>query len=435
MPVDPSGVTTDDHGEGGGGGEQRPEEPIPGSGGPVADPRAGLPPIAGTGPSDGNGSNGHDEAGLPPTGGPDVTDRPGAGIGGSDPAAAGTAARPQEWATAADREVGGSDPAAAGTAARPQEWATAADRGVGGSEQRHGDVSPGESPSPWSTFTPVPTSPTPPATEGAPAAAPPSATTPAAAIDPEVDPNGTEPAGAGAREAGPARRLAARVRPRRAPKRKARRGLRVRQRLWSIDPWSVFKLSVLFYICVCLIVVVAGTLLWNVGRSVGTIDDVENFITRMGAYGTCTLKAEVPAGTPFEQDDDCADDEVLVGGYKFDDGTIFRVAAIGGGILVVAGSIGNVLMVVLLNLLNELTGGLRYTVVKEPIPRQAAGRQRGARLPGARGVPGRSDGPRHAAKHRAPAMPSMDDDGDRDDRNEPIRVPAVEGSTDRGTQS
>ena len=411
MPVDPSGVTTDDHGEGGGGAEQRPEEPIPGRGGPVADPRAGLPPIAGAGPSsDGNGSNGHDEAGLPPTGGPDVTDRSGAGMGGSDPAATGTAARPQQWATAADREVEGS-------------------------EQRHSDVPPGESSSPWSTFTPVPSSPAPAVTEDAPSGAPPSAATaPAPAIDPEVDPNGTEPADAGAHEAGPARRLAARVRPRRAPKRKARRGLRVRQRLWSIDPWSVFKLSVLFYICVCLIVVVAGTLLWNVGRSVGTIDDVENFVTRMGAYGTCTLKAEVPAGTPFEQDDDCAGDEVLVGGYRFDDGTIFRVAAIGGGILVVAGSIGNVLMVVLLNLLNELTGGLRYTVVKEPIPRQPAGRQRGAPPPGARAIPGRSDGPRHAAKHRAPAMPSMDDDGDGDDRNEPIRVPAVEGSTDRGTQ-
>jgi Transmembrane domain of unknown function (DUF3566) len=434
MPVDPSGVTTDDHGEGEGGAEQRPEEPIPGSGGPVADPRAGLPPIAGAAPSDGNGSNGHDEAGLPPTGGTDVTDRPGGGIGGSDPAAAGTAAR-QEWATAADREVGGSGPGAAGTAARPQEWATAADREVGGSEQRHSDVSPGEPPSPWSTFTPVPSSPTPAATEDAPYGAPPSAATAPAAIDPEVDPNGAEPRSAGAHEAGRARRLAARVRPRRAPKRKARRGLRVRQRLWSIDPWSVFKLSVLFYICVCLIVVVAGTLLWNVGRSAGTIDDVENFITRMGAYGTCTLKAEVPAGTPFEQDDDCADDEVLVGGYKFDDGTIFRVAAIGGGILVVAGSIGNVLMVVLLNLLNELTGGLRYAVVKEPIPRQAAGRQRGVRPPGARGAAGRSDGPRHAAKHRLPATPSMDDDGDGDDRDDPIRVPAVEGSTDRGTQS
>jgi hypothetical protein len=411
MPVDPSGVTIDDHGEGGDGAEQRPEEQTPRSG-PVADARAGLPPVAGPGPSDGNSSNGHDEAGLPPTGGPDVTDRSGGGTTGSEPTVAAT------------------DP-------RPQEWPAVADRAVEASEQRDGDVPSGEAPSLWSTFTPAAPSPATAPTEVAPAGtatAPIPAPAPAPAIGPEVDPGGTEPNGGGAHKAGAARRLAARVRPRRAPKPKARRGLRVRQRLWSIDPWSVFKLSVLFYICVCLIVVVAGTLLWNVGRSAGTIDDVENFITRMGAYGTCTLKAEVPAGTPFEQDDDCADDEVLVGGYKFDDGTIFRAAAIGGGILVVAGSIGNVLMVVLLNLLNELTGGLRYAVVKEPIPRQAAGRQRGVRPPGARGAAGRPDGPRHAAKHRAPAMPSVDDDGDGADGDKPIRVPAVEGSTDRGTQ-
>ena len=47
---------------------------------------------------------------------------------------------------------------------------------------------------------------------------------------------------------------------------------------------------------------------------------------------------------------------MLVGGFALDDGTLFRAAAIGGGILVVAGSIGNVLLTVLLNLLNELTG-------------------------------------------------------------------------------
>jgi Transmembrane domain of unknown function (DUF3566) len=407
MPVDPSGVTTDDHGEGEGGAEQRPEEPIPGSG-PVADPDAGLPPVAGAGGSDGYGSNGHDEAGLPSTGGADVT--------------------------GSDGRVTGSQPGMAAADARPEEWPTVADREVAGGRQGDGDGLSAEASSPWSTFTPAA-----PATEetaGAPADGPASAaiTTPSPAIGAEVDPNGTEPRGAGAHKARGARRLAARVRPRRAPKPKARRGLRVRQRLWSIDPWSVFKLSVLFYICVCLIVVVAGTLLWNVGRSAGTIDDVENFVTRMGAYGTCTLKAEVPAGTPFEQDDDCADDEVLVGGYKFDDGTIFRVAAIGGGILVVAGSIGNVLMVVLLNLLNELTGGLRYTVVKEPIPRQPTGRQRGGRAPGARAAAGRTDGPRHAAKHRAPATSPVGDDGDGDEHDEPVRVPVVEGSTDRGTQ-
>jgi Transmembrane domain of unknown function (DUF3566) len=363
MPVDPSGVTTDDHGQGGGGGEQQPEEPITGSE-PVSDPRAGLPPVAGSGGVAGNGSNGHDEAGLPPAGGAGVTDR-------------------------LDGEVRGSASGVADTDERRKEWATPTD----------------------SELEPPP------------------------AIDPGVDPNGAEPPGGGAAEADAAGGRAAGVRPRRARKRKGRRGLRLRQRLWSIDPWSVFKLSALFYICVCLIVVVAGTLLWNVGRSVGTIDDIEGFVTRMGAYGTCTLKAEVPAGTEFENDDDCADGDVLVGGYKFDDGTLFRVAAIGGGILVVAGSIGNVLMVVLLNLLNELTGGLRYTIVKEPIPGPPGARQRGLRPGGARAVDGRPDSPRHAARHRAPAVPPPDDVGGDGDGGEPIRVPTVEGSTDRDTQS
>ncbi len=152
--------------------------------------------------------------------------------------------------------------------------------------------------------------------------------------------------------------------------RASKRGLRVNQRLWSIDPWSVFKVSALFYLCLGLIVLVAGTLLYNAGRSVGTIDQAESFVTRMGAYGECTPKAEVGEGVEFEEDEDkCEDGEVLVGGFTLDDGTLFRAAAIGGTVLVVAGSIGNVLLIVLLNLLNELTGGLRHTVIKEPVAR------------------------------------------------------------------
>jgi Transmembrane domain of unknown function (DUF3566) len=151
--------------------------------------------------------------------------------------------------------------------------------------------------------------------------------------------------------------------------RASRRGLRVNQRLWSIDPWSVFKISALFYLSLGLIILVAGTLLYNAGRSVGTVDQVESFVTRMGAYGTCTAKADLPAGTAFEEDDDCAEGQVLVGGFKIDDGTLFKAAAIGTAILVTAGSIGNVLLTVLINLLNELTGGLRHTIVKEPVRR------------------------------------------------------------------
>ncbi|HET6950235.1 MAG TPA: DUF3566 domain-containing protein, partial [Acidimicrobiales bacterium] len=151
--------------------------------------------------------------------------------------------------------------------------------------------------------------------------------------------------------------------------RASRRGLRVNQRLWSIDPWSVLKLSVLFYLCIFLIVLVAGTLLYNAGRRVGTVDQVEAFVTRMGAYGTCTAKAELPKGTEFEEDEDCGDGEVLVGGFAIDDGILFKAAAVGGGILVIAGTINNVLLTVLVNLLNEVTGGLRHTVIREPVPR------------------------------------------------------------------
>src|SRR5690606_5256938 len=191
----------------------------------------------------------------------------------------------------------------------------------------------------------------------------------------------------------PARRRAVRGRARHLRARRARRadrrGLRVTQRLWSIDVWSVFKISALFYLCLALIVLVAGTLLYNAGRRIGTIDQFESFVSRMAAYGECVPQTEVPEGTAFEEDDDCGEGEVLVGGFEIDDGTLFRVAAVGGGILVVAGSIGNVLLIVLLNLLTELTGGLRHTVVREPV-----GRRRGdgrPRAPGD-GGPGRDAG-------------------------------------------
>jgi Transmembrane domain of unknown function (DUF3566) len=151
--------------------------------------------------------------------------------------------------------------------------------------------------------------------------------------------------------------------------RAARRGLRVDQRLWHINLWSVFKLSALFYLCLGLVLLVAGTLLYNAGREVGTIDQFESFITRMGAYGDCVPTAEVPAGTEFEEDESCDEGTVLVGGFVLDDGTLFRVAAIGGAVLVVGGAIGNVLLTILVNLLNEVTGGLRHTIIREPVLR------------------------------------------------------------------
>src|SRR5690606_2732355 len=192
---------------------------------------------------------------------------------------------------------------------------------------------------------------------------------------------------------GRARRAAARHLSRRR-ERASRRGLRVDQRLWTIDPWSVFKVSALFYLCLGLVIVVAGTLLYNAGRSVGTIDQLESFVTRIGAYGECVPQTEGPEGTEFREDRArCAEGEVLVGGFALADGTLFRAGAGVVAVLVVTGAIGNVLLVVLLNLLNELTGGLRHTVVKEPVSRSGRGGQAGAGGRAARPVRHRSGSP------------------------------------------
>ncbi|MFP3899491.1 MAG: DUF3566 domain-containing protein [Acidimicrobiia bacterium] len=210
------------------------------------------------------------------------------------------------------------------------------------------------------------------------------ATAPAEAIDEtliaEIAPQATVPYG-GAAPAGPptleqppVASAPATRRARAGERRPAQqRGLRITQRLLTVSPWSVFKVAVLFYLCTFLVVLVAGTILWNIGRSAGAIDSIEGFITRLGAYGSCVEESDVPEDVAFETDQECPAGEVLVGGFEIDDGVLWRAAAIGGGVLVVAGSIGTVLMVVLLNLLNEVTGGVRHTVVAEPAGRSRRG--------------------------------------------------------------
>jgi hypothetical protein len=140
----------------------------------------------------------------------------------------------------------------------------------------------------------------------------------------------------------------------------------VGHRLRHIGPWSVLKVASLFFFCLFLTFVVAIVLLWNVGRSTETIDQFEGFVTRLGAYGTCTPEGELEPGTAFERDDDCPDGEVLIDGFKLQDGTLFRVVFFGGVIIVVGGTVGTVLLTVLFNLLNDVTGGIRYTTIREP---------------------------------------------------------------------
>jgi hypothetical protein len=103
-----------------------------------------------------------------------------------------------------------------------------------------------------------------------------------------------------------------------------------------VDPWAVLKLSLLFYLSACVVLLVAGVLLWSAAASVGVIDNVENFIAEIG----------------FDN-------------FRFLPGQILRAAGLGGLVLVVAGSCANVLMTVLYNLIADVVGGLKITLVED----------------------------------------------------------------------
>jgi len=119
------------------------------------------------------------------------------------------------------------------------------------------------------------------------------------------------------------------------------RARRVRRLVRHVEPWSVLKISLIFYFCLWGIGLIAGVILWSLAVGSGTIDNVENFIQKLFALDSFAFNAD----------------------------QIFRASAIGGLVLVVAGAGFTVLMAVLFNLISDVTGGIRITVVEEETAR------------------------------------------------------------------
>ncbi len=126
------------------------------------------------------------------------------------------------------------------------------------------------------------------------------------------------------------------------------RARRVRRLVRHIEPWSVLKMSIIFYFCLWVILLMAGVILWRFAVTAGTVDNVENFIKELFALET----------------------------FTFNPDQIFRVSALGGLVMVVAGSGFTVLMAVLFNLISDLIGGVRMTVVEEETARPRPKRTR-----------------------------------------------------------
>ncbi len=125
-----------------------------------------------------------------------------------------------------------------------------------------------------------------------------------------------------------------------APRRRVR-ARRVQRIVRRVDAWSVMKVSFVFFIVMYLVLLVAGVLLWAFAVGTGTIDNVENFIEQLFALDS----------------------------FSFVGAQILRASIIGGGLLVIAGTFTTTVLAVLFNLISDLVGGVRFTVVEEQVLR------------------------------------------------------------------
>ena len=125
--------------------------------------------------------------------------------------------------------------------------------------------------------------------------------------------------------------------PLRAPGRRPR-VRRVTRVLRHVDPWSTFKIALLFSAVGYVVALTSGVLLWRVADSTGTLANIERWFTQFG-WETFELKGS----------------------------EVFHNAWIIGLFGVVAATGGAVLLATLFNLVSDIVGGIRVTVLEEEV--------------------------------------------------------------------
>ena len=113
---------------------------------------------------------------------------------------------------------------------------------------------------------------------------------------------------------------------------------RVTRVVHDIDPWSVFKIGLIFHFVIYLITLVALVLLWSVASATGTIDNIQQFMKSFG----------------WES-------------FQFKGGQLFVNVTILGLLGVVLGTALWVLAATIFNLITDLVGGIRVTVLEEEV--------------------------------------------------------------------
>jgi len=113
---------------------------------------------------------------------------------------------------------------------------------------------------------------------------------------------------------------------------------RVTRVVRHVDPWSVFKVALCFSLVLYGVCLTAGVLLWNVAYTTGTIDNVQRFFESFG-WDT----------------------------FRFNGGELYHNAWIAGLFCAIGLTGLIVLAATLFNLITDLVGGIRVTVLEEEV--------------------------------------------------------------------
>jgi hypothetical protein len=122
------------------------------------------------------------------------------------------------------------------------------------------------------------------------------------------------------------------------PSRAPRKGRRVKRIVRRVELWSVLKLALSFFMCMYVVGLASLAVLWAFANSAGLVDNFESFANDVG----------------WEN-------------WQFNGEQMFQQAALIGAVLVVTATLMTVLATALLNVISELTGGIRIVVIEEDV--------------------------------------------------------------------
>jgi hypothetical protein len=123
-------------------------------------------------------------------------------------------------------------------------------------------------------------------------------------------------------------------------RRRTRRGRRVKRVVRRIDLWSVLKLALVVYTCLYVAVLATLAALWGILYQSGNIGKLQSFLEDVGLEN-----------------------------FTFYGNQMFRACAAIGAVGVLAGTVITVLATALVNVISEMTGGIRLIVIEEDVDR------------------------------------------------------------------